>query len=288
MVISAIDIGSNSVRLATFADGKTLYKVLTTTRLGEGLSFSGKLSPVAIERSAKAVSDYVQKAITDGAQKIYAFATAAVRGAQNGKKFLTRVKSLCGIDVEVLSGETEAKIAILGAVGNRDGGIIDLGGASTEVTVQQGGKTLYAKSVDIGAVRLYDLAGRDKQKLISVILPKLEEYGNFTAENFEMCGVSGTATTLAALKLGLRVYDPEKIQGSTLTLSEVENLADLLLATPIEKICDMLTVDSRRADIIAGGATLLAMLMKKLKIDKITVSDSDNLEGYVILKEGKL
>ncbi len=50
----------------------------------------------------------------------------------------------------------------------------------------------------------------------------------------------------------------------------------------------MLTVDSRRADIIAGGATLLAMLMKKLKIDKITVSDSDNLEGYVILKEGKL
>ena len=73
-----------------------------------------------------------------------------------------------------------------------------------------------------------------------------------------------------------------------MTLSEVENLADLLLATPIEKICDMLTVDSRRADIIAGGATLLAMLMKKLKIDKITVSDSDNLEGYVILKEGKL
>lgn len=288
MIISVIDIGSNSVRLATFADGKILYKHLETTRLGEGLSFTGVMQDAAIERSAQAVSAYVAKAKKDGAQKVYAFATAAVRSASNGYVFVERVKELCGLPVEVLSGETEAKIALLGAIGSVDGGIIDLGGASTEVTVQKGNKTLYAKSVDIGAVRLYDLAGRDKQKLESIIEKKLEGYGGFTAEKYNMYGVSGTATTLAALKHGLKIYDPKIVQGTSLTVEEVEIFADRLLKTPIEEICNMLTVDSRRADIIGGGGLLLAMLMRKLKIKQITVSDSDNLEGFVILKEGAL
>lgn len=285
MKISVIDIGSNSVRLATFADGKILYKRLETTRLGEGLSFTGSMKEEAIERSARAVSAFVQTAKDEGAQKIYAFATEAVRSASNGNVFCDRVKELCGITVEVLSGETEAKIAILGAVGNADGGIIDIGGASTEVTVQKNGETLYAKSVKIGAVRLYDLCGRDRDKLAETIATKIEEYGSFTAENYDMYGVSGTATTLGALKHGLRVYDAKIVQGTTLTVEEIEGYATELLNTPIEKICDMLTVDSRRADIIGGGATLLAMLLKKLKIKQITVSDSDNLEGFFALKE---
>lgn len=288
MIISVIDIGSNSVRLATFADGKILYKRLETTRLGEGLSFTGVMKDAAIERSARAVAAYFAKAKADGAQKIYAFATAAVRSASNDYVFVQRVKELCGLQVEVLSGETEAEIALLGAIGSADGGIIDLGGASTEVTVQKDGKTLYAKSVDIGAVRLYDLAGRDRQKLERVIEEKLKDYGDFTAENYNMYGVSGTATTLAALKHKLRVYDPKIVQGTTLSAEETEGFADRLLNTPIEEICNMLTVDSRRADIIGGGGLLLARLMQRLKIQKITVSDSDNLEGFVILKEGAL
>ena len=288
MIISAIDIGSNSVRLATFADGKTLYKRLETTRLGEGLSFTGRMTDAAIERSAQAVSNYYLTAKSDGAQRVYAFATAAVRSSSNGSAFVERVRELCGLQVEVLSGETEAKIAVLGAIGNADGGIIDLGGASTEVTVQKDGKTLYAKSVNIGAVRLYDIAGRDRDKLVEAIDEKIAEYGGFTAENYAMCGVSGTATTLAALKHKLRVYDSSVVQGSTLEVEEVEGYAEELLKTPIESICQMLTVDSRRADIIGGGALLLGRLMRALKINKMTVSDRDNLEGFVIYKEGRL
>ena len=79
MKISAIDIGSNSVRLATFADGKTLFKRLKTTRLGEGLSLTGRLKEEAIERSAQAVANFYREAKADGAEKVYAFATAAVR-----------------------------------------------------------------------------------------------------------------------------------------------------------------------------------------------------------------
>lgn len=288
MKISAIDIGSNSVRLATFADGKTLYKRLSTTRLGEGLCFTGKMKSEAIERSALAVAKFYAEAKEDGAEKVYAFATAAVRSASNGEDFVNRVKELCGLEVEVLSGETEAKIGLLGALGYGDGGMIDLGGASTEITVRENGAVVFAKSVDIGAVRLYDLAGRDKQKLIKVIKEKVAEYGDFTAEKYNMYGVSGTATTLAALKHGLRVYDPNIVHGTKLFREEVSNYAERLLNTPVEEICNMLTVDSRRADIIGGGSLLLAEIMTKLKIESITVSESDNLEGFVILKEGGL
>ncbi len=78
------------------------------------------------------------------------------------------------------------------------------------------------------------------------------------------------------------------MQGTRLAVEEVENYAVNLLNTPVSDICKMLTVDERRADIIGGGALLLARLMQKLKVNGITVSDSDNLEGFVMLKEGGL
>ena len=144
MKISVIDVGSNSVRLAMLADGKTLYKRLATTRLGEGLSVTGKMTADAVERTAQAISAFKDYAVTEGAQKIYVFATAAVRSASNREQFLRRVKTLCGIDVDVISGEQEAQTGLLGALMGKDGGIIDVGGASTEVTVQRGGKLLYS------------------------------------------------------------------------------------------------------------------------------------------------
>ena len=70
MKIAAIDIGSNSVRLMMWADGKTLYKTLNTTRLGEGLAASGRMTAPAMERTAQAVAQFCQRARLEGAQKI--------------------------------------------------------------------------------------------------------------------------------------------------------------------------------------------------------------------------
>ncbi len=285
MKVSVIDIGSNSVRLATFADGQILYKRLFTTRLGEGLAFSGMLKSEAIERTALAVKVCVDAAKREGAQKVYAFATAAVRSAENRDEFLNYVKNLCGLDIEVICGETEAEIALLGALGGKDGGVIDIGGASTEVTVKSGGELIFCKSANIGAVRLYDEAGRNRDKLEKIILQKLNEFGGFTAEKYDMYGVSGTATTLAALYHGQIEYDSDIVTGTVLSVETVENYADRLLNMSVETIREMLSVDIRRADIIGGGALFLAKLMRRLKISKITVSDSDNLEGFLTLKE---
>ena len=287
MKISAIDIGSNSVRLALVSDGKTLYKRIRTTRLGEGLSFSGSMKDEAIERTALAVADFVNCAKAEKTDKLYAFATAAVRSASNKAQFLARVKELCGLEIDVISGETEAKIGILGALGNNDGGIIDVGGASTEVTFRAGGRTVYSKSVNVGTVRLFDLAARNKQKLLRIISEKIEEYGEFSAENVNMRAIGGTATRLAAIKHRLLQYTPEVTDGTNFTVGELEKYADGLLSTPVE-IIRANTICSASAEVIGGGCLLLAEIMKKFKIKSLTVSERDNLEGYIIYKEGAL
>lgn len=289
MKISAIDVGSNSVRLATFAGGKTLYKTLKTTRLGEGLSLTGRLKDDAIERSALAVAEFCRKAIEDGSGKVYAFATAAVRSSVNGQAFVDRVKELCGLQVEVLSGEEEAKCGILGAVGDGDGGIIDVGGASTEVTYRFKGRVLYSKSVNIGTVRLFDLAGRDKEKLLKVIREKLADYGTPCQPNGSLptYAIGGTASRLGSIKHGLKEYHPEITDGTVITLEEMYNLADKLLSTSVEEI-RATTICGSSAEIVGGGCLLIAEVMNKFGVKEITVSEKDNLEGFILLKEGKL
>ena len=284
MKISAIDVGSNSVRLMVMADGKTLYKQLDTTRLGEGLANSGVLKPEAIERTARAVQLFAAAAELNGAGTPYVFATASVRSASNGGDFVKRVKQLTGIDVDVISGEEEAACGITGALRGRDGGIIDLGGASTEITLQKGGKTVYSKSVNVGTVRLYDIAGQDRQALERAARTALKDYGNLSLAGTDMYGVGGTATSLAALFHELPAYDPKVVDGTVLTVGWLGSMAERLLPMPVEERKAMRGMDVRRADVIAGGCLLLHHILKRFGAEKLTVSESDNLEGYVLLK----
>ena len=284
MKISAIDVGSNSVRLMVMADGKTLYKQLDTTRLAEGLAQSGVLKPEAIERTARAVQLFAAAAELNGAGTPHVFATAAVRSSKNGADFVARVKALTGIDVDVLSGEEEAACGILGALRGRDGGIIDLGGASTEITLQQGGKTLYSKSVNIGTVRLFDMAGQDRSALQAAIDNSLNGYGSLSLDGKDIYGIGGTATSLAALYHELEKYDPKVVEGTVLTREWLCAEAEKLLSLTVEERRALRGMEPRRADVIAGGCLLMYSILNRFNADRITVSESDNLEGYVLLK----
>lgn len=274
----------------TWADGKTLYKRLNTTRLGEGLVSTGKMTAEAIARTAVAIRDFTVQAKADGAEKIYAFATAAVRSASNRRQFLNEVKRVAGIDVDVISGEEEAAIGILGALGYGDGGIIDLGGASTEITIQRNGSKLYSHSANIGTVRLYDACGRDEGALSRYISGAIDEYGQVPCKNLTMYAIGGTGTTIASVALGLEKYDPALITGSVITREQVGQMAHTLLSMPVEEVKKVKGMEPRRADLIGGGCLLMYYIMEKFGISSITASDSDNLEGYVISKisKGKL
>lgn len=282
MKFAVIDIGSNSVRLLLWADGSAIYKKKDTTRLGEGLSLTGELSAAAMERSSAAVGRFVQEGKSAGADRIYAFATAAVRRARNGDAFVRKVYEECGQQIDVLSGEREAVAGLVGALKGKDGAILDIGGASTEVTVQRGGRVAYAVSADIGAVRLKDLCGEDAGRLAACIAEKLDAFAQMPPIA-QPVAIGGTATSLAAVMYGIHPYDPAKIDGCLLPQAEVEAWAARLLSMPQAERLALRGMDPQRADILGGGALLLAMLLKKMGADSALVSESDNLEGYLAL-----
>ena len=280
---AVIDIGSNSVRLMFVADGKVLYKTLQTTRLGEGLAEKPLLKAEAIERSALAVAGFYNKAIEEGAEKVLCFATAAVRTAENRQLFLDRIYALCGLTVEVISGEEEAEIGILGALGNSDGGVIDIGGASTEIVVKKDGALIYKKSVNIGVVRLKDMCGRDRSALEKVADEASKQYGEIPLGD-TIYAIGGTATTLAAQVLELENYSSEAITGAVVTAEHMQEVTDKLLSMSVEEIAALPCMPKGRADVLTGGAVLFTVLMKNLGFNRLIASDRDNLEGYAIKK----
>ncbi len=277
-----IDVGSNSVRLMMWQNGRTLYKKVSVTKLAEGLGKGSKLQVDAIDRTARAVSFFVDEARNKNADEIFIFATAAVRQASNGEDFTNKVKALCNINVDVISGELEAEIGLLGAVSNGDGGIIDIGGASTEISVLINGERVFGKTLPFGCVKITEICGQDLRRVDEFSRSKVVEYGLVPSSKFY--GIGGTATTIAAILLELEVYDPAKVHGYVVRKEQILSLRDMLYEKSIEERKKLKGLQPQRAEVIASGVALLYAIMDAFNIEKITVSESDNLEGYVLKK----
>ena len=277
-----IDVGSNSVRLMLWQKGKTLYKKLSTTRLAQGMTSDGGIKQSQLNITAKAIIDFYNLAKKDGADIVYAFATAAVRNAKNKGDLISLVKKGCGLDLEVISGQQEANLAYVGALNGKTGGVIDIGGASTEIVFAKNGVKTYGKSVDIGAVKLTDMFNEDRERLREYLIQKISEYGQVPSGDF-LC-IGGTATSLSATILELDVYDATKTHGHVITLQTVMAWADKLFRLSLEERHKLIGLDSKRAEIIASGCEILSLIMQNKNINKITVSEKDNLEGYIISK----
>ncbi|MCD8200638.1 MAG: hypothetical protein LUD47_01015 [Clostridia bacterium] len=280
--VGIIDIGSNSVRLMMSSDGKTLYKEIDTTRLGEGTAKERTLLPAAIDRTVRAVAAFVKKARGEGAEEVYAYATEAVRSASNRDVFTDAVKAACGLEVDVLSGEDEAVLGAKGALMGGSGAVIDVGGASAEVSVITDGNIHFAKSFPIGTVRIFDLAGRDFDMIDAAIRYALdgEDIPN-VPEGLPVYGIGGTSTSLAAVSLALERYDPEKVNGHRMTCAELRGFAKMASGLSVEEVKAIKGMDVRRADVIGGGAQLLSYLVKRLGSDAVSASEADNQEGYL-------
>lgn len=276
---AVIDIGSNSVRLMIDRGLKLNPKKLAATRLGGGLVSTGRIDAQAFSDSVRAVAGFCREAAGAGADEIYVFATEAVRAAANGADFCRAVKEATGIDVDVVDGETEARLAYLGAAGARGRyTVIDAGGASTEITTGADGKVLASVSVKTGAVRLKSLrlSLQETAACIDGLLTDIPA----------VCGtvlaVGGTATALAAADLGLQTYDAQKVHGHTVTLPALERLLDAFGQGDI--VGRFPAVTRSRAEILPYGALIYERLMRRTGTDAFTVSETDNCEGYLAYK----
>lgn len=278
MKYGVIDVGSNSVRLLISENGKSLKKTLITTRLAEGKK-DGLLLRQSSLRTLKAISAFKAEAEQCGADKIYIFATAAVRNSVNGAEFAREIKKECGMSVDVVSGETEAKLGLLGALKGKDGAVLDIGGGSTEIAVLKNGECVYSVSVPIGAVVLTDKFGQDAEKIATYARQAVKEFGNVPIAELNCIG--GTCTTLAAINLKLDVYDSEKVDGYKMSAQDISCLTRKICALSVEERKTLAGLQKERADIIHSGACIFEAVTEYLGVKSVTVSDSDNLEGYL-------
>ncbi len=279
---AVIDIGSNSVRLLLPEKDGVNQKKLNTTRLAENLSVAGILSDAAIARTAEAVKEFYSQATLCGYENICVFATEAVRAAKNGGD-LVKLLTQSGISVDVIDGETEAEIGYLGAAGNADSAtVFDIGGASVEIVCGKNGRILRKKSLPLGLVRLKDLLGSGEKDIEKYVKEKIPAFGEFGRSDI-LIGIGGTATSIAAMLSGEKVYSAEKIHGQKVTLSELvalrREIFDKLGNTDLSAAYPVISVS--RAEIIAHGVIVTENIMRYLGYEEFTVSETDNMEGYI-------
>ncbi|HCX65764.1 MAG TPA: hypothetical protein DHN33_11210, partial [Eubacteriaceae bacterium] len=224
MKIGVVDIGTNSVRLMIGNyEGEKLQskeKQLYSTRIGQGVDHTGELSEAAMDRTVKALESIRVQMEQLGVQKVYAYATSAVRQAKNKEVFLDRVKEKTGYEVKVLSGEEEAEYGFLGvmkSVALENGLIVDVGGGSTELIEVQNRQRKRLVSLDIGAVRLYerckvsDPMRKEEIRCVQAEIERALRKWNRETEAKNLVAIGGTATTIASMHLRLKEYDSQKI-----------------------------------------------------------------------------
>lgn len=284
MKYGVIDVGSNSVRLMISEGARSLHKTVKTTRLAEGMGEDKLLTPAAIERTVLAVSFFVEKAKSECVDKIFVFATAAVRQAQNGNQFVLAVKDACGVEVDVVSGEEEAVLGYVGALTGADGGVVDVGGASAEVITVFDGQKIYSKSINIGAVKITDVCGQERSVAEKFVSENLKDFGDIPKSNYRAIG--GTATSIAAMIQELEVYDATKVDGFVVEKEVLSSLVEKLYEMSVEERKNLKGLQPERAKVINGGALVLLRLMEKIGLSQLVVSEKDNLEGYIIKKGG--
>jgi len=297
-IACGVDIGSNSFRLlvAEVEDGRLrpLAQELVTVRLGEGLGATGLLAPAAMLRAEAALSRFAEKIATYPVRSVRACATHAVRTAANRDEFLQRAEAV-GFRLEVLSGEEEARLALLGTLSALPEEqrryplfLADVGGGSTEIILQStAGSAPRVISLPLGAVGLTEAFGADlaamREKIQTILAPALRSIvgGEVAGQGALLVASGGTATTLAALALGLERYDAQQVQNYSLSQAALHRLVDWLAGLSPGAHNALPALADGRGEIVVAGAVLLAEIQQGLA-SPLLVSDAGLLEGILL------
>ena len=294
---AVIDIGTNSVKFhlgERRADGewRTIVDRAELSRLGEGLEQTGRLDPEAIERTVDAVDGMSAEAKQSGVEAIAAVGTAGLRIASNSAAFVDAVRARSGIEVEVISGEEEARLAYVAAISGLGLGsgslvVFDTGGGSSQFTFGDGTRVDERFSVNVGAVRFTEQFGLDgvvSDELLATALEAIADDlaqldGRPTPE--ALVAMGGAVTNLAAVKHELATYDPDVVQGAVLDRAEIDRQIELYRTRTSEQRRSIVGLQPKRADVILAGACIVRTVLAKLSCDALTVSDRGLRHGLL-------
>ena len=298
--LAAIDIGTNSIRcIIVEVDKPGKYRILddekATVRLGEGLARDNAISSAAWQRAIDALSR--MKKIVDGygVTGVETAATSAVRRATNGNAFVQAIADNVGLQIEIISGEEEAELALSSAQHNFDMegtryAMIDIGGGSVEIVTALGSHIEEISSLELGAVTLTDnfiasdpIRSEEYQKLRKRVRKELKNA--LSGEEMPvqcLIGSGGTMTSIAAMVMALRKEGYGSIHGYEVLRSEVVHLLAMLLRKDVTERRSIPGLHPDRADIIVAGVTVVDELMEFFASNILIINERGIREGLIL------
>lgn len=286
---ATIDIGTHSVLLLvaerdTHGRFTPVLERLALTRLGRGVDGTGRLSEEGMAQTLEAVAAFANEARALDIEGLAVSATSAARDASNGAVFLEEARRLADVEVEIISGDAEARLVWL-AVHADFGGrnnlcVVDVGGGSTEVIYGTAdGQRTYARSVNAGSVRL-------TERFLPSDPPTPEGLAGmlrFLAEEFAqlppppagatVVGTAGTVTTLLCIRDGIDPYDASRVHGARLTKAQLAAIIERLAGLPLAERREVKGLEPARADVIVAGGLILLAALERLGADACVVGD---------------
>lgn len=302
--LAAIDIGTVTTRLlvADVSDDGIVEVDRSTdiTHLGEGLASSGHLSEGAMHRVSEVIGGYAETMRSLGVERFQALATSASRDAANSERFVAMLVSR-GVEPTIIDGQREAELAFWGATAERSGEgmlVVDCGGGSTELVmgdVTAGGALreahiTAARSIDVGSRRMTErfLHGDPPTR------NEIAEARGWAAEELrgyfelldqrpkQVIGLAGTATSLAAIRLQLEVYDSAAVHGYELSGADIADAVEHLASLPLDARRHVKGLHPERAGVIVAGALIFETILALSGLDSMVVSEHDILYGILL------
>ena len=306
--IAAIDMGTNSLHTVIVeVDPATpsfnvIAREKATVRLGE-TDGRGWLTHEAMDRTVAALERAIALAESYRAEAIVAAATSATREAPNGQAFLERIQHQLGLEIDLISGQEEARRIYLGVLSavpfdGKPHAIVDIGGGSTELILGTGEEALFLRSVKVGAVRLTRQflscdppASKEFKHLQNYINGMVERpteqigslLGQLESDTpVRVIGTSGTIEALAAADAHIRRIEISNLHGYTFDTGSLRKLIDRMLNMTAAERSKIPGMNERRAEIIVAGAAILQEVLKSLGACEISVCERALREGLVV------
>jgi exopolyphosphatase / guanosine-5'-triphosphate,3'-diphosphate pyrophosphatase len=302
--VAAIDIGSNSIRLVINDGTSDLVRKAIVTRLGRSMPGSqGVLSQAALDETFACFSLYADDLRAYGVRHCDVFATAAARNAANRLVLADGVQQLLGHPLRILTGHEEAELAWIGATSWAQPRttpfgetaydlVIDIGGASTEFIVGRPGsipEALY--SLDVGCVSITEQFLRSDppgpvalSSAVGVVRSYLDDVAReipLIDKADRLIGIAGSVTTVAAIEIGLKTWDPARVHQFELSRSAAEDVFRTVATEPAADRAANPGLAPDRVGTIVGGSLIVAAIMRHFEFDSLTVSTTDNLDAAV-------
>ena len=296
MRLGVLDVGSNTIHLQV-VDGhlggppvpNSSHK--SVIRLTEYLDETGAITKLGIDRITESILQNMKSAEHLDIDELLAFATSAIREATNSDQVISHVNKECNIDLQVLSGEEEARFTFLAArrwLGWSAGDllVLDIGGGSLEIARGAEEDPIFTTSMQLGAGRLTRMFLKGNP-FTSKSLKALEEYLEEKIEplaaslsTFEKDSAAGTSKTFRTLAKLAQHYYPK--HGAHLTLSALNELVPKLQELDIESRKELQSVSAERAPQIVAGAMVARQLMQTLELKEIRICPWALREGIVL------